>query len=108
VNAHPRVLVVGGGGREHALVCALHDSPEHPTIFAAPGNPGMEPEATLVPLRATDLPSLSAWVDREKPDLVVIGPDAAIAAGLADELQKRSIPVLGPVRAAGRRPGYGK
>ncbi|HYR52205.1 MAG TPA: phosphoribosylamine--glycine ligase [Candidatus Dormibacteraeota bacterium] len=102
MTAHPRVLVVGSGGREHALVCALHDSPEHPAIFAAPGNPGMEPEATLVPIRATDLPSLCAWVDREKPDLVVIGPDASIAAGLADELQKRSIPVLGPVRAAGR------
>jgi len=102
VNGHPRVLVVGGGGREHALVCALHDSPEHPAIFAAPGNPGMEPEATLVPIRATDLPSLAAWASREKPDLVVIGPDAAIAAGLADELQKGSIPVLGPIRAAGR------
>jgi len=98
----PKVLVVGGGGREHALVCALHDSPEHPAIFAAPGNPGMEPEATLLRLRATDVPGLVVWAEREKPDLVVIGPDAAVAIGLADALAKISIPVLGPVKAAGR------
>ncbi len=99
---HPKVLVVGSGGREHALVCALHDSPEHPAIFVAPGNPGMEPEAACVPIRATDLQSLTAWAVREKPDLVVIGPDSAVAMGLADALAKVSIPVLGPVRAAGR------
>lgn len=102
MTAPPRVLVVGSGGREHALVCALHDSPEHPTVFAAPGNPGMEPEASLVPIRATDLAGITAWAEREKPDLVVIGPDSAVAMGLADALLKRSIPVLGPVRAAGR------
>jgi len=62
----------------------------------------MEPEATLVPIRATDLAGITAWAEREKPDLVVIGPDSAVAMGLADALQKRSIPVLGPVRAAGR------
>ena len=100
--AHPKVLVVGGGGREHALVCALHDSPEHPAVFVAPGNPGMEPEATLVRIAATDLKSLVAWAERERPDLVVIGPDAAVAMGLADALEKVRIPTLGPVRAAGR------
>jgi phosphoribosylamine--glycine ligase len=99
---HPKVLVVGGGGREHAIVCALHDSSEHPQIYAAPGNPGMEPEATLLPIRATDLPGLVAWAERELPDLVVIGPDAAVAMGLADALAKFAIPVLGPVKEAGR------
>jgi len=102
VTAPPKVLVVGGGGREHALVCALHDSPEHPALYAAPGNPGMEPEATLLPIRATDLHGLVAWAERERPDLVVIGPDASVAMGLADALAKSSIPVLGPVKAAGR------
>ena len=102
MSAPPRVLVVGGGGREHALVCALHDSAEHPTIYAAPGNPGMEPEAILLPIRATDLHGLVAWAERERPDLVVIGPDAAVAMGLADALAKISIPTLGPVKAAGR------
>jgi phosphoribosylamine--glycine ligase len=102
VNGHPKVLVVGSGGREHALVCALHDSPEHPTIFAAPGNPGMTPEATCVPIRATDLAGLTGWAEREKPDLVVIGPDSAVAMGLADALAKVSVLALGPVRAAAR------
>ncbi len=102
VIPHPKVLVVGGGGREHALVCALHDSSEHPLIYAAPGNPGMEPEATLLSIRATDLPGLVAWAERELPDLVVIGPDAAVAMGLADALAKFAIPVLGPVKEAGR------
>ncbi len=102
MTPHPKVLVVGGGGREHALVCALHDSPEHPAVYAAPGNPGMEPEATLVPIRATDVTALVAWAEREKPDLVVIGPDSAVAMGLADALAKLKIPVLGPVQAAGR------
>jgi len=102
VTGHPKVLVVGSGGREHALVGALHDSPEHPAVFAAPGNPGMEAEATCVPIRATDLAALTAWAGREKPDLVVIGPDSAVAMGLADALAKISVPALGPVRAAGR------
>ncbi len=98
----PKVLVVGGGGREHALIAALHDSPEHPVLFVAPGNPGMEPDATRVPLRATDLAGLTAWATREKPDLVVIGPDSAVAMGLSDALAKVGIPALGPVRAAAR------
>jgi phosphoribosylamine--glycine ligase len=102
MNAHPKVLVVGSGGREHALVCALHDSPEHPNLFAAPGNPGMEPEAACVPIRATDLTALTAWAQREKPDLVVIGPDSAVALGLADALAEVSVPALGPVRAGAR------
>jgi phosphoribosylamine--glycine ligase len=84
------------------LVCALHDSPEHPSIFAAPGNPGMEPEAACIPIRATDLAGLTAWAQREKPDLVVIGPDSAVALGLADALAKVSVPALGPVRAGAR------
>jgi phosphoribosylamine---glycine ligase len=102
VVTHPKVLVVGGGGREHALVCALHDSAEHPTIYAAPGNPGMEPEATLLRMAATDVSSITHWAERELPDLVVIGPDAAIAAGLSDALARFAIPVLGPVKEAGR------
>ena len=102
MNGHPKVLVVGSGGREHALVCALQESPEHPGIFVAPGNPGMEPEAACVPVAATDLKGLTAWAQRETPDLVVIGPDSAVAMGLADALSKVGVPVLGPVRAAAR------
>ena len=102
MSGPPKILVVGSGGREHALVRALHDSAEHPAVFAAPGNPGMESEATCVPIRATDLAALTGWAAREKPDLVVIGPDSAVAIGLADALAKISVPALGPVRAAAR------
>jgi phosphoribosylamine--glycine ligase len=102
VSGPPKILVVGSGGREHALVRALHDSAEHPAVFVAPGNPGMETEATRVPIRATDLAALTGWAAREKPDLVVIGPDSAVAIGLADALAKVSVPALGPVRAAAR------
>jgi len=102
VSGPPKILVVGSGGREHALVRALHDSAEHPAVFVAPGNPGMETEATCVPIRATDLAALTGWAAREKPDLVVIGPDSAVAIGLADALAKVSVPALGPVRAAAR------
>jgi phosphoribosylamine--glycine ligase len=102
VSGLPKILVVGSGGREHALVRALHDSAEHPAVFVAPGNPGMETEATCVPIRATDLAALTGWAAKEKPDLVVIGPDSAVAIGLADALAKVSVPALGPVRAAAR------
>ena len=102
MSGPPKILVVGSGGREHALVRALHDSAEHPAVFVAPGNPGMETEATCVPIRATDLAALTGWAAREKPDLVVIGPDSAVAIGLADALAKVSVPALGPVRAAAR------
>jgi len=82
--SEPRVLVVGGGGREHALVDAIHASAEHPHVWAAPGNPGMEGLAERVPIQATDVARLVTWAREHAPDLVVIGPDAALAAGLAD------------------------
>jgi phosphoribosylamine---glycine ligase len=98
----PRVLVVGSGGREHALVAALHDSPEHPSVYAAPGNPGMAPDARLVPVKATDLEGLTQWARAERPDLVVIGPEAPLALGLADALRAVGVAVLGPGREAAR------
>lgn len=102
MTGSPRVLVVGGGGREHALVRALHDSPQHPEIFAAPGNPGMETIATRVPIAASEIAALAAWARRERPDLVVVGPDLPVALGLADVLHAAGISVLGPVRDAAR------
>ncbi len=98
----PKLLVVGGGGREHALVRALHDSPQHPEIFAAPGNPGMENIATRVAIAASEIASLAGWAKRERPDLVVVGPDLPVALGLADTLHEAGIPVLGPRRDAAR------
>jgi phosphoribosylamine--glycine ligase len=97
-----RVLVVGAGGREHALVVALHDSPQHPLVFAAPGSPGMLPHAARVALGATDVEGIVGWARAEHPDLVVIGPEAPLAAGLADALRAEGIPALGPGREGAR------
>jgi phosphoribosylamine--glycine ligase len=95
-----KVLVVGSGGREHALVWAIANSPSVTRVWAAPGNDGMSPLATLVPLAATDVPGITAWAREHAIDLVVIGPDAAVAAGLADALEAVGIAAFGPSRAA--------
>jgi phosphoribosylamine--glycine ligase len=100
--SEPRVLVVGQGGREHALVDALHRSPEHPKLFVAPGNAGMESLAERVPIEATDVLSLVRWVRGHAIDLVVIGPETPLEKGLADALRDEAVPVLGPGRDGAR------
>jgi phosphoribosylamine--glycine ligase len=98
----PRVLVVGQGGREHAIVCALHDSPAHPHVLVAPGSAGMEDVAERVPLAATDVAGITSWARRNSIDLAVIGPDAAVALGIADSLRAVGIDVLAPGIAGAR------
>ncbi|TVQ39782.1 MAG: phosphoribosylamine--glycine ligase, partial [Geminicoccaceae bacterium] len=95
-----RVLVVGSGGREHALVWALEASPLVTALFAAPGNPGMTELATLVPLGATDVAGLVDWSKANAIDLVVVGPEAPLAAGLVDALEAAGVKAFGPSRAA--------
>lgn len=95
-----RVLVVGSGGREHALVWAMSQSPSVASVWAAPGNDGMTPLTELVPIAATDVTGIAAWAGEHDIDLVVIGPDAAVAAGLADALDVAGIPAFGPSQAA--------
>ena len=95
-----RVLVVGSGGREHALVWAIAQSPSVAQVWAAPGNAGMADLATLVPLSATDVAGLTEWAGEQRIDFVVIGPDAAVAAGLADALAEAGILAFGPTQAA--------
>ncbi|HEX7079084.1 MAG TPA: phosphoribosylamine--glycine ligase [Candidatus Eisenbacteria bacterium] len=97
-----RVLLVGQGGREHAIAQALHDSPEHPRIFAAPGNAGMGSIVERVPIAATDVQGITAWARRNEAVLVVVGPEAPLALGLADDLRTVGIPVLGPSREGAR------
>jgi phosphoribosylamine--glycine ligase len=95
-----RVLVVGSGGREHALAWKLSKSPLLTALFAAPGNPGIARLATLVPLKADDVEGLAAFARDEKIDLVVVGPEAPLVAGLVDRLAKDGILAFGPSAAA--------
>jgi phosphoribosylamine---glycine ligase len=95
-----RVLVVGSGGREHALAWKISRSPLVRALFAAPGNPGIGRVATLVPLRADDVPGIAAWVRENRIDLVVVGPEAPLVAGLVDRLAADGVPAFGPTAAA--------
>jgi phosphoribosylamine---glycine ligase len=97
-----KALIVGGGGREHALAWKLSRDQPSLEIIAAPGNPGIAELGTCVPVIADDIPEIVALAKNEKPALVVIGPEAPLAAGLADSLRAAGIPVFGPSRAAAR------
>jgi phosphoribosylamine---glycine ligase len=96
------ILVVGGGGREHALVWALSGSGHHPTLSCAPGNPGIAGLARCVPISADDLDGLVRFVQSERIDLTVVGPEKPLALGLADRLRAIGHPVVGPSAAAAR------
>ena len=100
-----RVLVVGGGAREHALVSRLAESPLVEGLLAAPGNAGIASAARCVPIDVTDIAGIVALVGREHIDLTVVGPEAPLVAGLADELTTRGHVVFGPSRAAARIEG---
>jgi phosphoribosylamine---glycine ligase len=100
-----KILVVGGGGREHALVRALNRSPQNPEILCAPGNGGIEADARCFPVSADDVEGLVDLAQQEAPDLVVVGPEAPLIAGLADRLTAEGMAVLGPSAAAARLEG---
>ena len=97
-----RVLVIGGGGREHAIVWKLHQSERVDSIICAPGNPGIEQFATCVDIPVTDLDALVDLARSRAVDLVVVGPEDPLAAGLADRLTEAGIPTAGPSAAAAR------
>ena len=98
-------LVVGGGGREHALAWALSRSASVDQVVAAPGNPGIEEVARCEPVEATDLDGLCALAEKEAVDLVVVGPEAPLVAGLVDALAERGLAAFGPTAAGARIEG---
>ena len=100
-----KVLVVGSGGREHALVRALARSPHAPELLCAPGNPGIAAQARCVDVAADDLQGLCDLARSEQVDLVVVGPEAQLVAGAVDELRDCGIATFGPRAAAARLEG---
>ena len=93
-----RVLVVGSGGREHALVWKLSQSPRMNALFCAPGNGGISRIATCVDIEPIDVEGLVGLAKRERIDLVVVGPESALAAGVADAFDRVGVRVFGPSR----------
>ena len=96
------VLVVGSGGREHALVRALAASPARPRVICAPGNAGIAGDAPCFPVKSDDVDGLVELARREKAAFVVVGPEVPLTLGLADRLAGAGIPVYGPVAAGAR------
>ncbi|MGH7415546.1 MAG: phosphoribosylamine--glycine ligase, partial [Candidatus Rokuibacteriota bacterium] len=96
------VLLVGGGGREHALAWKLAQSPRLGRMVAAPGNPGIATHARCVATKDTAVDELVDLARQERPDLVVVGPEAPLAMGLADRLRAAGFAVFGPSAAAAR------
>ncbi len=102
-----KVLVVGGGGREHALAWKAAQSPGIARVFVAPGNAGTAAEAKCenVTIEASDVPALLSFARREKIDLTIVGPEAPLAAGIVDEFTATGLACFGPTRNAAQLEG---
>ena len=95
-----KVLVIGGGGREHAIVHTLKKSPKVDYIWCAPGNGGIAAEAECVAIKATDIDGVVAFAKEHKPDLVMVAPDDPLALGMVDALEAAGIRAFGPRKNA--------
>ena len=95
-----KILVLGSGGREHALVWKLRQSPRVSAVFCAPGNAGIAQLATCVPLKITDHAALVQFAKDERIDLTVVGPDDALAAGIVDFFSAHGLRIFGPTQRA--------
>lgn len=100
-----KILVVGSGGREHAIAWRLAQDPQEHEIYCAPGNAGTLDVATNVDIGAEDVGLIAEWAENEKPDLVVVGPEAPLVKGLVDRLEEIGIPAFGPVAAGAKMEG---
>jgi len=100
-----KILVIGGGGREHAIVWKLRQSPLVEQVWCAPGNGGISEEAECIPVNAGNVADLVSLAERLRPDLTVVGPEVPLVAGIADEFAKRGMKIIGPDRAAAQLEG---
>jgi len=97
-----KILIVGGGGREHALAWKLRRDDPDSELFAAPGNPGIAAVARCVPIGLGKLEELAAFAESERIDLTVVGPEGPLEAGIVNLFQSRGLPIFGPTREAAR------
>jgi phosphoribosylamine---glycine ligase len=100
-----KVLVIGSGGREHALVWKIHQSPQVNEIFCAPGNGGIAQEAQLVPIGVEKVEDLARFVKENKIDLTVVGPELPLTLGIVDYFEREGLRIIGPSQAAARLEG---
>ena len=95
-----RILVIGSGGREHALVYRIAQSKLAQKIFCAPGNGGISDLAECIDIKAEDIPALLDFSRREKIDFTVVGPEAALASGIVNEFRDHKLKIFGPKKNA--------
>ncbi len=95
-----KLMIIGGGGREHAIIKKLKENPEITEIFALPGNGGIAADATCVPIKATDIPAICDFAKKEGIDYAVVAPDDPLVLGAVDELTALGIPCFGPAKNA--------
>src|SRR5689334_16938131 len=95
-----RILVLGGGGREHALVWKLRQSPRVTEIFCAPGNAGIAHDASCIPADLQNIDELVQLAHRLEPDLTVVGPELPLTLGVVDEFERRGLAIFGPSQKA--------
>ncbi|MCP4220109.1 MAG: phosphoribosylamine--glycine ligase, partial [bacterium] len=95
-----KILVVGSGGREHALVWKISQSRRVEKIYVAPGNAGMSKLAEIVDIKASNIVELAEFAQRESIDLTVVGPEMSLALGIVDEFKKKNLKVFGPTQKA--------
>src|ERR1700736_5004330 len=100
-----KVLVIGSGGREHALVWKLKQSPRVEKIWCAPGNGGIEAEAECLPADPADVPGLVALAERLRPNLTIVGPELPLVNGIGDAFRTRGWPIVAPSQQAAQLEG---
>src|SRR6478736_3915252 len=103
-----KVLVIGAGGREHALVWKLKQSPSVTKVYCAPGNAGIGLDCENVDIKATDFPQLIKFAKKEQIELTVVGPEIPLVMGIVDEFQKAGLRIFGPSKLAAELEGSKK